>query len=230
MQTVTLSMDMSPRLGFHLPYSRYLILEECWSKIKAARNISEDQKYKPVTCIFDATVVTVPRDLHKLASQGANASVASRILHAGSTTTQRQADGTIKYTRPGAKHEAMIAMEVGYSEHYAALCREKDAWIDGKHVKVCILVCLDESPRIRNPRTRHENVGDVIGEWEEMVQAVTETVEWDTSLGYYGQIEYQGHQWVGNLKEALIEVWRAKKMHPTRYVSRVIELNSRVQP
>ncbi|KAK9428058.1 hypothetical protein V1505DRAFT_402144 [Lipomyces doorenjongii] len=271
MTALTLSTDMSPvkeekklsdydqalyllennppeqRLDFYLPYSRYLKLEECWSKIKSARNISEDQKYPYLaynSCAEYVTVVTVPRDLHEVAawelgieiingarkyltSQGANASVASRIVQAGSTTTvgsfgnyansKKQADGTIKYKRPGAKHEVMIAVEVGYCEHYAALCRDKDAWIDGKHVKVCILVCLDESPRFRNPGTRHENVGDVIGECEEMVRAVTESVERDTSLGYYGHIEYQGHKWVGNLTEAFIEVWRAKKRHPTRY-------------
>ncbi|KAK9350020.1 hypothetical protein V1523DRAFT_421086 [Lipomyces doorenjongii] len=27
------------RLDFHLPYSRYFKLEECWSKIKSARSI-----------------------------------------------------------------------------------------------------------------------------------------------------------------------------------------------
>ncbi|KAK9329121.1 hypothetical protein V1520DRAFT_370636 [Lipomyces starkeyi] len=269
--SVTMSTDMSPvkdekersdydqalyllennppeqRLDFHLPYSQYLKLEECWSKIKSARNISEDQKYPYLaynSCAEYVTVVTVPRDLHEvaalelgnetingarkyLASHGANASVASRILLAGSTTTKgafgnyvnskKQADGTIKYKRTGTTSKVMIAIEVGYSEHYAALCRDKDAWIDGQHVKVCILVCLDESPRFRNPRTRHETVGDVGREREAMSQAVAETVERDTSRDYYGQIEYRGHKWVGDLKEAFIEVWRAKKRHPTRY-------------
>ncbi|KAK9493302.1 hypothetical protein V1508DRAFT_403997 [Lipomyces doorenjongii] len=235
------------RLDFHLPYSQYLKLEECWAKIKSARNISEDQKYPYLAYNSFAeyvTVVTIPRDLHEiaawelgieningarkyLASNGTNASVASRIVHAGSTTTvgsfgnyarsKKQADGTIKYKRTGATSEVMIAVEVGYSEHYAALCRDKDMWIDGQHVKVCILVCLDESPRFRNPRTRPENIGVVRERRDAMAQAVAETVERDTSRGYFGQIEYQGHKWVGDLKDAFIEVWRAKKRHPVRY-------------
>ncbi|KAK9351442.1 hypothetical protein V1505DRAFT_400535 [Lipomyces doorenjongii] len=225
------------RLDFYLPYSRYLKLEECWSKIKSARNISEDQKYPYLaynSCAEYVTVVTVPRDLHEIAAWELGMEITdgarkylSKYLPVGSTTTKgsfgkyanskKQADGTIKYKGPGAMNEVMIAIEVGYSEHYTALCRDKDAWIDGQHAKICILVCLDESPRFRNPRTRHENVGDVIGQCAAMVQAVTETVEKDTSLGYYGHIEYQGHKWIGNLEEAFIEVWRAKKRHPTRY-------------
>ncbi|KAK9350659.1 hypothetical protein V1523DRAFT_445221 [Lipomyces doorenjongii] len=218
------------RLDFHLPYSQYLKLEECWAEIKSARNISEEQKYPYLaynSCAEYVTVVTIPRDLHEiaawelgieiingarkyLASNGANASLASRIVHAGSTTTvgsfgnyarsKKQADGTIKYKRTGATSEVMIAVEVGYSEHYAALCRDKDMWIDGQHVKVCILVCLDESPRFRNPRTRPENIGVVRERPDAMAQAVAETVERDTSRGYFGQIEYQ-----------------AKKRHPVRY-------------
>ncbi|KAK9344074.1 hypothetical protein V1522DRAFT_445733 [Lipomyces starkeyi] len=281
--SVTLSTDMSPvrdekersdydqalyllennppeqRFDFHLPYSQYLKLEECWSKIKSARNISEDQKYKPLTCIcfqivaynFNivgtpilaynscaeyVTVITVPRDLfaagfylgktilagaeEHLSSHAANAILASRIVYVGSTTTTGSFDGTLKYKRAGAMHEIMIAIEFGY----------KMRWIDGQHKKVCILVCLDESPRFRNPGTQHENVGDVIGECKAVAQAVAETVERDTSLGYYGHIEYQGHTWVGNLKEAFIEVWRAKKRHPTRSLSSLIGLNSRGQP
>ncbi|KAK9494029.1 hypothetical protein V1508DRAFT_403383 [Lipomyces doorenjongii] len=226
------------RLDFYLPYSRYLKLQECWSKIKSARYISEDQKYPYLaynSCAEYVTVVTVRRDLHEIAvwelgieiingarkylsSQRANASLASRILPVGSTTT-KQADGKIKYKGPGAMNEVMIAIRL-----------DTDAWIDGQHAKICILVCLDESSRFRNPRTRHENVGDVIGQCAAMVQVVTETVEKDTSLGYYGHIEYQGHKWVGNLEEALIEVWRVKKRHPTRYVSSVIRLNSNGQP
>ncbi|KAK9314956.1 hypothetical protein V1524DRAFT_431056 [Lipomyces starkeyi] len=67
-------LDNNPpeqRLDFHLPYSQYLILEECWSKIKSARNISEDQKYPYLaykSCAEFVTVVTVPPDLHEAAA------------------------------------------------------------------------------------------------------------------------------------------------------------------
>ncbi|KAK9250532.1 hypothetical protein V1507DRAFT_482972 [Lipomyces tetrasporus] len=215
-------------------------LDDCWSKIRSARNISEDQKiscdlrfvsypylaYNTVAEIV--TVVTVPRDLHEgpavklgsmiltgaqeyLSSHGAGASLIESIVNFGSTTlmgryggyakSKKQGDGTIKYKRSGAQAKVMIAIEVGYSEHYTALCRDKDLWIEGQHVKVCILVCLDESPRFRNPDTRYEHDTNVDVEMDEMAQGVAESVERDSSQSYY----------------AFIEVWRANKRQPTRY-------------
>ncbi|KAK9243331.1 hypothetical protein V1506DRAFT_580782 [Lipomyces tetrasporus] len=216
------------RLDVHLPYSEYLKLEDCWSKIRSARNIPEDQKYPYLaynTVAEIVTVVTVPRDLHEgpavdlgsmimtsaqeyLSSHGAGASLIESIVNFGSTTamgryggyakSKKQGDGTIKHKRSGAQ-----------AKHYTALCRDKDLWLEGQHVKVCILLCLDESPRFRNPDTRYEHVTNVDG--------VAESVERDSSQSYYGHIEYRGHKWVGNLTKAFIEVWRANKRRPTRY-------------
>ncbi|KAK9371133.1 hypothetical protein V1509DRAFT_2915 [Lipomyces kononenkoae] len=234
------------RLDVHMPYSRYQELEECWSKIKSARIVSEDQKYPSLEYNSAAeivTVITVPRDLHEipavelgrlitsgaeeyLYSHGADASFIGGIANSGTSTRKggqgdyskstKQADVTIKYTR-NARDTIMIAIEVGFSENYTALCRDKDLWIEGQNVKVCILVCLDESPRFRNPRTQNEDVKDVDGEVETMRQHVVESVERDSSQGYHGCIEYRGRKWVGDLRSAFIEVWRANKRHATRY-------------
>ncbi|KAK9433307.1 hypothetical protein V1505DRAFT_352813 [Lipomyces doorenjongii] len=235
------------RLDFHLPYSQYLKLEDCWSKIRLAENISEDQKYPYLA--YDsaaeiATVVTVPRALHERAavqltpmildsaekylySHGADASLVRNIGNGGSTTfngiygsysrSKKQADGTILYTPFGGHTTIMIAIEVGYSQDYTALCRNKDQWIEGRHVKVCVLVCLDESPRFRNPRTLNESIGDVEAEMEKMGRSMAESVIRDHSRDYYGFIEYRDHKWVGDLTEAFIEVWRANKRQPIRY-------------
>ncbi|KAK9427012.1 hypothetical protein V1505DRAFT_381579 [Lipomyces doorenjongii] len=75
--------------------------------------------------------------------------------------SRKQADGTIVYSAGGVADKVVITIEIGYTEDYAALCRDKDVWIQGRHVKVCILVCLDELPRFRNPRALHVDVGDV---------------------------------------------------------------------
>ncbi|KAK9433082.1 hypothetical protein V1505DRAFT_397801 [Lipomyces doorenjongii] len=221
------------RLDFHLPYSQYLKLEECWSKIRMARNISEDQKY-PYLAYDSATVIATvltPMILDSakkyLYSHGADASLVRSIGAAGSTTfngvyrsysrSKKQADGTVLYTPFGGLSKVMIAIEVGYSQDYTALCRNKDQWVEGQLVKVCVLVYLDESPRFRNPRTLNESVGDVSAEMEEMGRSMAESVIRDYSRGYYGSIEYRGHKWVGDLNEAFIEVWRANKRQPIRY-------------
>ncbi|KAK9351141.1 hypothetical protein V1523DRAFT_442143 [Lipomyces doorenjongii] len=234
------------RLDFHLPYSQYLKLEDCWSKIRLAQNISEDQKYPYLA--YDsaaeiATVVTVPRALHEdpalelglmfiegareyLSSHGADASLVASVRNSGSTTfkgiycsysrSKKQADGTIVYTPFGGHTTIMIAIEVGYSQDYTAHCRNKDQWIEGLHVKVCVLVCLDESPRFRNPRTLNESVGDVEAEMEKMGRSMAAVIR-DQPQNYYGSIVYRDHKWVGDLTEAFIEVWRANKRQPIRY-------------
>ncbi|KAK9487882.1 hypothetical protein V1527DRAFT_494427 [Lipomyces starkeyi] len=186
----------------------YLKLEECWSKIRSARNISEDQKHHN-TAAEIVTVATVPRALHETAAvelghmilDSARKYLSSHVADA--SLSKKQADGTIMYENDNAMTKVMISIEVRYSENYTALCRDKDAWIDRQHVEVCILVCLNESPRFRNPRTRNENVRDVNVEMEAMRRA--------TSQGYYGCIEYRGHKSVGDLHTAFIE--------PIRYVT-----------
>ncbi|KAJ8104409.1 hypothetical protein POJ06DRAFT_279840 [Lipomyces tetrasporus] len=175
------------RLDVHLPYSEYLKLDESWSNTRSARNISEDQKYPYLaynTVAEIVTVVTVPRDLHEgpavnlgpmiltgaqeyLSSHGADASL---IVNLGSTTImgrygryakiKKQADGTIMYNGTGAQAKVMNAIEVGYRPH----------------VKVCILVCLDESPRFRNPDSRYEHVANVDVEMEAMARCVAESL------------------------------------------------------
>ncbi|KAK9357652.1 hypothetical protein V1504DRAFT_494362 [Lipomyces starkeyi] len=215
------------RLDIHMPYCQYLKLEECWSNIKLARGISEDQKYPYLaynSCAEYVTVVTAARSVHEraavnltrrifdkaqeyLSSHGADASLSSNICEGGSPTRKgiygnyirgkKQADGTIMFTREGDMEEVMIAVEVGYSEHYTALCRDKDMWIEGQHVK--------------------EHVGDVRSEMKTMAQSFAEKVKKDSSQGCYGYIEYRGHKWFGDLNEAFIEVWRASKRQPTRY-------------
>ncbi|KAJ8103561.1 hypothetical protein POJ06DRAFT_279322 [Lipomyces tetrasporus] len=192
------------RLDVHLPYSEYLKLEECWSKIRSARNISEDQRYpylayntvaRDSDCVpaveLGSTILTGARGY--LSSHGAESLI----------STIKQADGTIKYKRPGAQAKVMIAIE--------------DLWIEGQHVKVCILVCLDESPRFRNPDTRYEHVTNVDVEMDAMARCVAKSEERDSSQSYYGQIKYRGHRWVGDLTKAFIEVWRANKRQPARY-------------
>ncbi|KAK9433456.1 hypothetical protein V1505DRAFT_362707 [Lipomyces doorenjongii] len=161
-----------------------------------------------------------------LSSHGADASLVRRVHNAGSTTfkgaygsysrSKKQADGTIVYTPLDGRSKIMIAIEVGYSQDYTALCRNKDQWIEGRHVKVCVLVCLDESPWFRNPGTLNESVGDVEAEMEKMCSSITAMIR-DQPQDYYGSIVYRDHKWVGDLMEAFIEVWRANKKQPIRY-------------
>ncbi|KAK9320384.1 hypothetical protein V1517DRAFT_348230 [Lipomyces orientalis] len=205
----------------HNPPEHFLKLEKCWAKIRLAQNISEDQKY-PSLAYNSAVGRRILNGAEEyLSRHGADARLLQSIVNFGSTTTEgryggytkskKQADGTIKYKRSGAEAKVMIVIEVGYCENYTAFCRDKDLWIEGQHVPVCILVCLDESPRFRNSKARYEHVSNVDVEMQSMARCVAESVDRDSTQSNYGEIKYPGHTWVGGLTNAFIEVWRANK-------------------
>ncbi|KAK9318809.1 hypothetical protein V1517DRAFT_355524 [Lipomyces orientalis] len=207
------------RLDISLSFSQYLKLEEDWSNIKSATGISEDQRYPYLSynsLIHIATVVTVPRDLHEVAASELrreimnsieaylsihkpdavgtivdSGSVKEKIPYGAYAQSSKQSDGVFKYHSIDFGLSIMVAIEVGSSETYAALCHDKDMWLDGHHVKVCILVCFNESPRFETPLI------------EKMILVANKSMR-----SRYGPISYRNHNWLGTLKEGFIEVWR----------------------
>ncbi|KAK9321609.1 hypothetical protein V1517DRAFT_325896 [Lipomyces orientalis] len=221
------------RLDIHMPYSQYLKLEESWSKIKSD-TCSEDKSYPRLSynsVTETVTVVTVPKDLHEVAASELRRQIMNgiveylshhspeslgRIVDAGSSDVRgssggyehsvKQADGLFKYLGPGAGR-ATVAFEVGFSQNYGSLLDNKDMWIQGCHAKACVLMCLNECPRFRNPTEPFENIGDVPAEKAAMNRHANATAPLDGS--YFPQISYRDHIWAGGVTEAFIEVWRA---------------------
>ncbi|KAK9326820.1 hypothetical protein V1520DRAFT_358597 [Lipomyces starkeyi] len=232
-------------LDVQVPYSKYKQMEAAFSRIKTDKNISEDQRYPYLeynNLTETVTVVTLPNSIHDVAVYELNVEIiagangylseyapeaADRILPLGSTTTNdfdgdyanssKQPDGGIVYSAIGGVREVTIAIEVGLSQSYKSLCDAKDMWISGHHVKVCILVCINESPRVKNPTCAYDDIENVRIEMATMGQSVAEPMEWYTSHGYYGPIFYRGHRWTGEMSEARIEIWRPGCSCPDRY-------------
>ncbi|KAK9357553.1 hypothetical protein V1504DRAFT_398549 [Lipomyces starkeyi] len=219
------------RLDIHLSYSQYLKLEKNWSKFKSEKNISDDQSLEQI-----ATVVTIQRDIHEVAAAELREIISSSvkeylsmihkpqalydIVDSGSATAKgfdrdyakssKEPDGSFKYWGPRGRN-MRIAIEVGLSENYTALCRDKDMWIRGQHVKVVILIYLKESPQFKNPTTSYKNIEDADLELARMQQNMYEATRSNREKGTYGPIEYRTHLWFGKLNEAFIEVWRAER-------------------
>ncbi|KAK9350113.1 hypothetical protein V1523DRAFT_420803 [Lipomyces doorenjongii] len=231
-------------LDVQVPYSKYKQMELAFSRIKADKNISDDQRYPYMeynSLTEIVTVVTVPNSVHEVAAYELNVDIIAgandylsehapelldHILPLGSTTTtdfegdyansSKQPDGGIIYS--AIDDDCLtIAIEVGLSQSYKSLCDVKDMWINGHHVKVCILVCINESPRFKNPKSAYNDIEDVRAETATMKQSADEPMGWYTSHGYYGPIFYRGHRWTGEMSEAWIEIWRAGSTSPDRY-------------
>ncbi|KAK9358082.1 hypothetical protein V1504DRAFT_413243 [Lipomyces starkeyi] len=166
------------RLDVHMPYDEYLKLEESWAQIKAEAKISEDQRYPYLA--YDSyaetvTVVAVPNTIHENVVFMINSGIINfiydylaihspdsidKITAAGSETVKtfygnyinstKQPGGLFVYsTVTGPKRT--VAIEVGFSEGYSALSRNKNLWLQGGQVNACVLVIIKESPRFKNP-------------------------------------------------------------------------------
>ncbi|KAK9371147.1 hypothetical protein V1509DRAFT_650770 [Lipomyces kononenkoae] len=174
-----------------------------------------------------ATVVTVPRDLHEIAASQLRREIMNSIeeylavhrpdavgtiVDSGSVKekirdgiyshSRKQPDAVFKYISTGFGLAITVAIEVGSSETYTALRRDKNLWLDGHHAKVCLLICFKESPRFRNPRRPYGNI-DAKEEIEKMSLLANESMQ-----SRFGPISYRNHKWLGELKEGFIEVWR----------------------
>ncbi|KAK9490930.1 hypothetical protein V1508DRAFT_457398 [Lipomyces doorenjongii] len=200
------------RLEIHMPLPMYVRLQDAYSLLKLETNISDDQRYPYLSynsLTETVTVVTVPNYAHE---------VARNIVPLGSTTTDDFDDGGVVYnTAIDASSGVTIASEVGISQSYKSLCDAKDVWINGHHVKVCILVYVNELSRFRNPRTAYHGIEDVRTEITTMKQNAAEQMRRHESHGYYGPIVYRRHKWAGELNEAFIEIWRPGNSSPDRY-------------
>ncbi|KAJ8102516.1 hypothetical protein POJ06DRAFT_244901 [Lipomyces tetrasporus] len=221
------------RLDIQMPYSQFLELDESWSKIKSELFLDDKSyprlSYNSVT--ETVTVVTVPKDLHEVAASELRRQIMNsieeylshhspesidRIVDAGSSDVRgsgggyehsvKQADGLFKYISGGAGR-VTVAFEVGFSQNYDSLLGNKDMWIQGCHAKACVLICLNESPRFRNPTDPFEDIGDVEAEKQAMNRHANATVPLNGS--YFPPISYRDHVWAGGVTEAFIEVWRA---------------------
>ncbi|KAK9486346.1 hypothetical protein V1527DRAFT_495864 [Lipomyces starkeyi] len=165
----------------------------------------------PVLVTEIVTLVTVHNYIHEVAIiASANAYLSEHapelrycIVPLGSTTTT---DFEGDYVNSSKQPDGVtIAIEVGISHSYKSLCDAKGMWINGNHVNICILVCINELPQFKNPTTAYDNIEVVRVEMATMAQSAAEPVRW---------------YWTGELNEAF-EVWRAGS-NPVRKVSQVV--------
>ncbi|KAJ8103091.1 hypothetical protein POJ06DRAFT_236030 [Lipomyces tetrasporus] len=236
------------RLDIQLPHAKYLRLEKAFFKLYPE---SLELRYPSLSYnsfTETVTVVTCPGFIHQSAAlelffriyEGATQylltcrqELASTILPYGSTTTDdfegafewstKQADGGVRYTSTDGDKVTLI-VEVGFSEEYTSLCRDKDMRIDGHGVNVFILVCLTEKPRFKNPTTEYGDIGDVNAATALMRNSISETLGLNLSNNRHALFLYRSHKWAGELKDAFIEIWRPGISISSKYVSRIIRL------
>ncbi|KAK9360336.1 hypothetical protein V1504DRAFT_440523 [Lipomyces starkeyi] len=206
-------------LDVQLPYSKYLQLEKAFSTLNPDSDTAAEKSYPSLSydsCTETVTVVTVPSNVHEAGVDRINREIVrydenylsthspqlvDSIGDLGSTTMRgfhgpfakcvKQPDGGVIYVPPQGKGEQIVTVvvEVGASERYKKLCRDKDIWIDGLGVKVFILVCITESPQFRRPSTEYEHIEDVGAEIALMKETFIEVWRPDGNPSRYDLID-----------------------------------------
>ncbi|KAK9483905.1 hypothetical protein V1527DRAFT_238156 [Lipomyces starkeyi] len=223
-------------LDIQVPYSKYLQLEKAFSTLNPESGTAAEKSYPSLS--YDSgtetvTVVTVPNNVHEAGVYQINLEIIGyaqnylsthspqsrvRIVPLGSTTMRgfhgpfakcvKQADGGVRYLTRQGDSMVTVVIEVGASESYNKLCRDRDIWIHGLGVKVFILVCVNESPQFKRPSAEYEHIEDLEAEIALMKESIVETVELNLLLNHIAPFVYRGHKWAGQLSTAFIEVWR----------------------
>ncbi|KAK9387646.1 hypothetical protein V1515DRAFT_599769 [Lipomyces mesembrius] len=109
-----------------------------------------------------------------------------RDFHGPFAESVKQADGGVRYNSE-RKRNVTVVVEVGASERYKKLCRDKDIWIHGLGVKVFILVCVNESPQLKMPSAEYDDIEDLEAEIALMddIMGPTSRMGWATENSFY---------------------------------------------
>ncbi|KAK9321126.1 hypothetical protein V1517DRAFT_353970 [Lipomyces orientalis] len=148
-----------------------------------------------------------------IGSYGSTTTKSFRGAFEGST---KQPDGGVRYFYSGS-NKVTVAVEVGFSEDYRSLCKDKDVWVDGHGVNVFILVCLTEKPQFKNPTTEYEDIGDVDAAIAQMNNSISETLHLNLSNNRNALFLYRSYKWAAELTDAFIEIWRPGSSIPSKY-------------
>ncbi|KAK9489047.1 hypothetical protein V1508DRAFT_443040 [Lipomyces doorenjongii] len=222
-------------LDVQLPYSKYLQLEKAFSGLNPESGTIGEKSIHPchtivaavmstkLECIGSTTrsILTLriylsthsPQSLLSIVPLG---STTMRGFHGAFAKCVKQPDGGVWYISRKGKKMVTVVVEVGASERYKKLCRDKDIWIHGLGVKVLILACVNESPQFKVPSAEYDDIQDLEAEIALMDESMAATLESNLLLNRIAPFVYRSHKWGGQLHTAFIEVWRPNSI-PTRY-------------
>ncbi|KAK9242706.1 hypothetical protein V1506DRAFT_568872 [Lipomyces tetrasporus] len=217
------------RLDIHMPYSKYLQLEESWypslsynalmqiATVVTSQSALHDRTAEIFKEIISSNIkeylsIHQPRAIHRIQSYGST----TEEGFGPSGKNSKDPDESFVYGRPRGDPPVQVVIECGVTENYNALCRDKNLWINQLGAKAVILICLKEVPRFKNPPTAYAYIKDAAAEAANMTDHVADVMVHNLKRRTYGPLEYRGHIWAGKLDEVFVEVWRAGDEQPVR--------------
>ncbi|KAK9369024.1 hypothetical protein V1509DRAFT_638982 [Lipomyces kononenkoae] len=207
-----------------------LTIDKYEELLHRAENLYGEKKYPYVDyCPDTSTVIiyTAPSSLHGMVS----AHLQTAIYHAAAVELERHNepelvrrlkaygessnrpsfggyDPRVSNTPDGGliysfNHRDVLALviETGLTEDYHKLQKDIRVWLTGMHCRTGILICLQEEPKFKSPRTRESYNPEIVDDFHKvMVDTSNETP--------FGPYIYNSHTWFGKLAGVFVEVHR----------------------
>jgi hypothetical protein len=132
------------------------------------------------------------------------------VTRGGQTLREREYNGSEKAPSLAIRESSIEGiikwvLEVGFSEDEDKLQHDMRLWLRGNSKIIqCVLVKIVEDPEYKCPLSKHMTDEEIEG------QGLREQVKAGdfTSGSTYGPLFYKKHQWVGNIREIYMEVWK----------------------
>jgi hypothetical protein len=139
-------------------------------------------------------------------------------------SSRKEADVLFKYEPPNGPISYTCAVEIGFVEKYEDLIEDVKLWIEGKRMRMVILISVEENPRYRCP-THGLQDEEIKGlGLPDILDINTSMVTLQDPNDRFGPLQIHGLTWV-NKMNAFLEIWKPDritgeaKQHGDRQVS-----------
>jgi len=122
-------------------------------------------------------------------------------------SSMKEADVLFKYHPPNGPISYTCAIEVGFVERYEDLVDDIKLWIEGGHMRMVILIKVDEAPLYRCPtRALQDNEIEAL-DLPAIPDLITSMVALENQTDRFGPLQIHGLTWV-NKMDAFLEIWK----------------------
>lgn len=122
-------------------------------------------------------------------------------------SSMKEADVLFKYHPPNGPISYTCAIEVGFAERYEDLVADIKLWIEGGHMRMVILIKVDEAPLYRCPtRALQDNEIEAL-DLPAIPDLNTSMVALENQTDRFGPLQIHGLTWV-NKMDAFLEIWK----------------------
>ena len=122
-------------------------------------------------------------------------------------SSRKEADVLFKHHPPNGPISYTCAIEVGFAERYEDLVEDIKLWIEGGHVRMVILINVEEAPLYRCPTRALQDDEIEALDLPAIPALTTSMVSLEDQTDRFGPLHIRGLTWVNKMR-AFLEIWK----------------------